>query len=383
MKMKKLVCSLISLGVLMMPSLSNAQSGVTLYGLLDAGVGYIKTNTGHEYAALTGNIHGDRWGIKGTEDLGGGLGAIFQLENGFSIMTGQLKQGGREFGRQAVVGLYDKTYGSILLGRQYDPIVDLVQGLTADHPFGGSIATPGDIDNYDNTMRTSNSIKYVSPSFGGLKFEGLYAFSGIAGSPGKGLVWSGAASYASGPASVAVGYFYASNPSGAPFRNSWSSPTADSLFVNPINDGYQSAHSMGITRAAGEYVFDKLTVGASYSNVQLKPDGQSKFVSNEHWNIGNTFASYQLSSQMLLGLGYAYTHASGDTSATYHQLSVGAAYNLSRRTELYGVAAYQHASGIQRTPAGGTRQAEASIGSYGIAAGATQEILILGVLHRF
>ncbi len=363
--------------------MSNAQSGVTLYGLLDAGVGFIKTNTGSEYGALTGNIHNDRWGIKGVEDLGGGLSTIFDLENGFSIMNGQLKQGGREFGRQAFMGLADKTYGSIVLGRQYDPIVDLVQGLTADHPLGGSFSTPGDIDNYDNTMRISNSIKYVSPNYGGLTFEGLYGLSGIAGSPGQGAAWSGAASYASGPVGVAAGYFYSSNVSEAPFRNSWSSPTADSLFVSPINDGYQSAHSMGITRAAAQYVLDKLTVGTSYSNVQLKADGQSKFVSNEHWNIGNVFASYHLTSQTLLGLGYTCTHASGDTSATYHQANVGATYSLSRRTELYGVAAYQHASGTQRTAAGGTRQAQASIGSYGIAGGATQEVLIFGVLHRF
>ena len=48
------------------------------------------------------------------------------------------------------------------LGRQYDPVVDLVQGLTQDNYFGGVFATPGDLDNYDNSLRVSNSVKYTA-----------------------------------------------------------------------------------------------------------------------------------------------------------------------------------------------------------------------------
>jgi predicted porin len=71
--------------------------------------------------------------LKGEEDLGGGLKAIFQLENGFDPGTGKLNQGGREFGRQAFVGLTRDQWGTVTLGRQYDPLVDMVQGITADN----------------------------------------------------------------------------------------------------------------------------------------------------------------------------------------------------------------------------------------------------------
>ena len=98
-------------------------------------------------------MSGSRWGLKGQEDLGGGLKAIFQLENGFDVGTGQLGQGGREFGRQAFVGVTGNSWGTVTLGRQYDPSVDMVQGITADNYFGSIVATPGDVDNYDNTLR--------------------------------------------------------------------------------------------------------------------------------------------------------------------------------------------------------------------------------------
>ncbi len=143
------------------------------------------------YHLAAGNIQGSRWGLKGTEDLGGGLKAIFQLENGFDPNNGRLGQGGRLFGRQAYVGLTHDAYGTVTLGRQYDPLVDMVQPLTADNFFGSTFATPGDIDNNDNSSRTSNAIKYVSPVFSGFQVEGMYALGGVAGSTGSARAGSG------------------------------------------------------------------------------------------------------------------------------------------------------------------------------------------------
>ncbi|MEK6296383.1 MAG: porin, partial [Paraburkholderia tropica] len=106
------------------------------------------------------------------EDLGGGMKAIFQLESGFAIGTGKSLQSSREFGRQSFVGLSGDHWGSLVAGRMYDPIVDLVQPITADGA-GGSVpfATPGDVDNNDFSARVSNAVKYTSPNFGGLQFE--------------------------------------------------------------------------------------------------------------------------------------------------------------------------------------------------------------------
>jgi predicted porin len=90
---------------------AHAQSSVTLYGVIDAGIAYVHNAQGAggvNQSTLvkfsSGNTFGSRWGLKGTEDLGGGLAAIFQLENGFNVGTGALGQGGREFGRKSVVG---------------------------------------------------------------------------------------------------------------------------------------------------------------------------------------------------------------------------------------------------------------------------------------
>lgn len=108
---------------------AHAQSSVTLYGLLDVGVAYVNNSAtngqGHPlFSMISGNIQATRWGIKGLEDLGGGMKAIFVLENGFSVANGKFMQGGDEFGRQAFVGLSTSRFGSITLGRQYDSVVD-------------------------------------------------------------------------------------------------------------------------------------------------------------------------------------------------------------------------------------------------------------------
>jgi general bacterial porin, GBP family len=103
----------------------HAQSSVTLYGLIDSGLTYTNNQHGQKnFQATSGDTNGSRWGLRGAEDLGGGLKAIFTLENGFSIQSGSLGQGGRMFGRQAFVGLSSESYGALTAGRQYDSVVD-------------------------------------------------------------------------------------------------------------------------------------------------------------------------------------------------------------------------------------------------------------------
>ncbi|AME24613.1 MAG: porin [Pseudomonadota bacterium] len=384
--MKKIALSALSLTLFGMTGAAYAQSSVTLYGTIDAGVGYVKTSSGARWGFIDGTLSGDRWGLKGSEDLGGGLKAIFDLENGFDIANGTLGQGGKEFGRQAFVGLTGDSWGTATIGRQYDPLVDMVQPITEDNYFGSAFATPGDVDNYDNSLRVSNALKYVSPNFAGLQFEGLYAFSGLAGRTGQGYTYSGAVTYNNGPLGIAGGYFLATNPNptAGAFRDGWDpTSSSDAIFDGAINTGYATAKSLGIARGAIQYAIGSFTVGASYSNAQYKNDGASTFASTEKFNIGSAFVNYQMTPAMLLGAGYTYTKASGDTSAKYHQASLGADYSVSKRTDFYAVAAYQHASGTQLNPDGTTQNAQASIGSYGFNGTASQELVILGMRHKF
>lgn len=385
--MKRFALTSLSLAMLGAAGAAQAQSSVTLYGVVDAGLGYVSNaNAAGDslWGMINGNLSGSRWGLKGTEDLGGGLKAIFQLENGFDPGTGQLNQGGREFGRQAYVGLSGDQWGTVTLGRQYDPSVDMVQGLTADNNWGGIFGTPGDVDNYDNSLRTSNTVKYVSPNYAGFQVEGLYGFSNLAGATGQGQTWSGAATYNNGPLGLAASYLYTNNPS-ANRATGWNSPSSDSLFNSPINVGYQTAHSIGIARAAASYAWGPATFGASYSFAQYKSDGNSTFQSQEKFNTANAFVNWQLSPAILLGLGYTYTKADGDTSAHYNQVSIGADYSLSKRTDLYAIGAWQNASGSQKNADGvTTSDAQASIGSYGFSSGNDhQEIVIVGIRHKF
>jgi predicted porin len=383
--------SVMSLAMLGAAGAAHAQTSVTLYGTIDTSITYVNRAAGSANLwslgnSSNGNLSGTRWGLKGSEDLGGGLSAIFQLENGFNPSTGQLGQGSRIFGRQAYVGLASNRFGTVTLGRQYDPLIDLVQGITEDNYFGSAFATAGDVDNYDNSFRVNNAVKYASPVWSGFQFETMYAFGGVAGSTGSQQSYAVAAAYNTGPLSLAAGYFYASNGQAtAALRTNTFTSTSDGTFDGPINEGYASAHSLAIARVAGQYVFGPFTVGAGYSNAQYRRDDSSLFGENEKYNTGQGFFNWQASPALLLGVGYSYTKSSGDTSATYHQASIGADYSLSKRTDVYMTAAYQHASGETANPdgVGAPVAAEASIGSYGYAGTASQTMVNLGIRHKF
>jgi predicted porin len=390
--MKKTILATSTLALLGAAGVARAQNSVTLYGVVDTGLIYVHNANGNEKQVGTssGNLSGNRWGLKGQEDLGGGLKAIFQLESGFDINTGKLGQGGREFGRQAYVGLTSDKAGTVTLGRQYDPLVDMVQGITGDNNWASIVGTPGDVDNYDNSSRLNNAVKYVSPIYAGLQFEGAYGFSNGAGTTGQGQTWSGAVAYNNGPLALAAGYYYTSNPSAGRSATAWNSPSSDSIFDSPINGGYASAHSIAIARAAAQYAIGPVTLGGSYSNAKYRPDGFSAFTSTQTYNIGSVFANYQLTPALLIGTGYTYEKASGDAAAKYHQVGIGADYSLSKRTDFYALGAYQHASGTQTTYVtnGGVttrvdQAAQASIGSFGYAGTSTQELVIVGIRHKF
>src|SRR5690606_19167148 len=185
--MKKALQSILLLGAA--TGVAQAATSVTLYGLVDGGIGYTKTKiteraTDYSGARWTENrnvgmvngiLNGNRWGLKGTEDLGNGTSAIFQLESGFDLGTGASKQGGRLFGRKAIIGLTGDSWGTLTLGRQYNVADDVVSGID---PFGTGVLQAGVTDGAFGdsvSARMDNSLKYMSPDFGGFKFGIAYA----------------------------------------------------------------------------------------------------------------------------------------------------------------------------------------------------------------
>jgi predicted porin len=358
-------------------SAAKAQNSVTLYGIVDTGIAYIH-NSGGQASQLrmdTSNLSATDWGLKGSEDLGGGLSTVFQIESGFDSTNGSLATPGVLFSRQAFVGL-TTPYGTFTLGRQYDPLTDLEQGLTADS-YSGWFATPGDIDNYDSSARFNNTIKWASPSWKGLSAEAMYGVGGVAGSTSSGQTWSAALAYQATPFSIAGGLLHIDNGNGT--LGDRGKTSSDSVFNSPVNAAYASARSINIARLGADYVAGPFTVGAAYSFSQYTPDASSTFQNAEKYHNGSIFAQYNFTPSFLIIGAYNYTRALGDSSAKYHQFNIGTDYLLSKRTDLYAFAGYQHATGQN-----GLGPAEATLGSTGIASGkSTQEAVVVGVRHKF
>ncbi|MGH8781633.1 porin [Paraburkholderia sp.] len=188
--MKLRVLSLAGLAACLHLSAASAQSSVTLYGILDTGIEMVT----HADAAgdrivrmpgITGSMP-SRWGLRGNEDLGGGLSAIFVLEDGFNTRAGDINQGGRLFGRQAWVGL-SSPYGALTFGRQYTmtywAIIDA--DILGPDIYGGV----GSLDAYVPNSRSDNTIAYKG-SFAGFTGGATWSFgrdsAGTGNSPGQG-----------------------------------------------------------------------------------------------------------------------------------------------------------------------------------------------------
>ena len=129
---------------------AHAQSSVTLYGLIDTGLVYTNNQFGHSnWQEVSSSTQNTVFGLKGSEDLGGGLHAVFKLEQGFLLNNGAQAFSGDGFGSQAWVGLQSDPYGTLTFGRQFDVMNDLVGPLTAEfNTWGGSMAAhPFENDN--------------------------------------------------------------------------------------------------------------------------------------------------------------------------------------------------------------------------------------------
>lgn len=377
--MKKMILTAVAMGGVGLSAQAQAQNSVTLYGIVDTGIMYIHNNGGRssQFLMASGAESGPRWGLKGTEDLGGGLSAIFQLENQFSSADGSLQLGGRQFGRQAFVGLSSASWGTLTLGRQYDPTIDLVQPVQGDNFMGGFFTTPGDVDNADNSARFNNSVKWASPKWSGLQVSTLYSLGGVAGSVASGQTYSGAMSYSNGPIVVAVGGLHIDN--GNPTVSTRSATSSDSLFNSSVNRAYATARSINIARVGGNYTIGSVIFGGYYSYSQYNPDAASTFTKAEKYHNGSLYGVWQATPSLSTELGINYLKSLGDSSAKREQVSVGIDYNLSKRTDVYGVAAYGHASGQD-----GIGNAQAVIGSVDVDAGKSSQALVtVGLRHKF
>jgi predicted porin len=332
--------SLIAMAVLAVSGVASAQSNVNLYGLVDAYVGTLKVNglrqTGVNLANPSGGSGGgfntSRFGLKGSEDLGGGLKANFLLEAGFDPSTGAANNytnpftgstSSAIFGRQSWVGL-SGGFGEIKLGKMWTPY-DEVKGSGAA-AFDANIFAPAAnvwlSNNYND--RPGNSIYYSTPSFSGFSAAAMYAFGenkanavGTTPPQNAGKIVSANVQYANGPIGVALSH---------------QQEKASSL----------SPTTTKFTQLNGSYNFNVVKILAAYGQVKNGSTFLFSGVPTAGYAV-NKAKEFQLGLDVPIGAvtlsgGVAtskVTLAAGGSEIKRNGFGLAAKYDLSKRTFLY------------------------------------------------
>ena len=366
---------------------AHAQSSVTLYGTLDAGLVFANNQGGHSnWQQGSGSVSNTYFGLRGSEDLGGGLHAIFTLESGFNLNNGNFSENNTIFNRQAFVGLQSNQYGTVTLGRQYDSVVDYLAPLSeAGAGYGNNLAAhPFDNDNLDNSFSVKNAVKYQSANYGGVKFGGLYGFSNAAGQFSNNRAWSAGASYGNGPLSVAAAYLQLNN-SGS---NNVGGAVSQGDGTAAIAAQQQRTYGAGIN-----YAYGPANVGLVYTHTQL--DGITGVnvggttlagVAGTNLHMDNYEVNGRYALTPALSLTAAYTFTDGKVSGSngsgdpkWQTASLQGDYSLSKRTDVYLEGVYQHASG----ELGNFGANVASINTLSPSSTANQTVVAVGMRHRF
>jgi predicted porin len=391
--MKKTITSLAVLTAMTtMAGAAHAQSTVTLYGLIDEGLDYTNNVGGqHQVAMSSGDAQGTRWGLRGSEDLGGGLKAVFTLESGFNVNNGKLGQEGLMFGRQAYVGLSSAQVGSVTLGRQYDSVVEYLAGLTVNGNWGGGVfAHPYDNDNTSNTFRLNNAVQYNSATFGGFSFGATYAFSNSS-SFAENRAESFGAQYVNGSLTAAAAFLNVDNPNSG-------SAGAVAIGPNGAPDGSWTAERHRVWGAGINYVIGSTTLGfvythsdikaptaTQYANLMASPTlGAASAIKFDNFELN---AKYQVNDALFVGGMYTFTEAkyegeTGNATPKYHQFGLMADYNLSKRTDVYVQGAYVKVADGEAADGTGLEVA-ANPDAYGPSSTSSQFIGRIGIRHHF
>jgi len=183
---------------------AQAQSNISIYGIMDTTIRYTTNESvagDNRLQHGDGHLTGSRIGFRGTEDLGGGLKANFNLESGIFPDTGALGAGGNLFGRNATVGL-SGNWGSVNLGRQFNTGHDMIGSLH-------SMAVPNlgivGFHSQYTTTRFDNSIKYRG-AFDGLELGAVYALGEVAGDNSNSSKYGASVAYKTGGLRVGAAY---------------------------------------------------------------------------------------------------------------------------------------------------------------------------------
>ena len=340
-----------------------AQTEVTLYGVVDAALVYSSNQNGHSETYMrSGNLAASRLGFRGTEELGGGTRALFQIEHGFETDTGQASAEGRIFNRQAFLGVANTRLGMLTLGRHYSAYYSVLGPLGPTTVVTGATgAHPGDLNSLGTTVRLNNSIAYVSPDWAGLELR-LMAGLGESEPSVQGRALSAGLAYQRGNWRAGLAWQRFNNVANTP---GWSPAASASFAISAVNIGYLSADAIHYTGAAVRYVLDGAEFGAVATHVRYRPGAASLFRDTAILNSFGLLATVRPAG-WTLSAGYSYTRATeanGITSpARYHQIALEQAYSFSKATALYLLQSWQRAEGRTLNGAGVPVDAVAVVG---------------------
>jgi predicted porin len=306
------------------------------------------TNFGGAYGVQSGN----RFGLRGTESLGNGNSAIFQLENGFDLGNGTSQQGGRMFGRQAWFGLENKGWGNVRLGRMTNLASDWLVGGVDPFAAGFGQLNMGHAFTSGNTLRLDNTLMYRSPVMNGVQAGLGYSFAtGLAsngGTTGYGFETSNntrqitaGLKYAAGPVYAAASYdkAYAAESSAQNGQsvNNWSIGGSYDLKVVKLAAGYGQTRD-GFWAGTG--------AGGTGASLATGPNGNTSalvFAPGVGYNsyiVGATVPVNAVSRVMVSWTMIAPNTNMKDAYNAQNQSSynLGYTYDLTKRTNLYAYA---------------------------------------------
>jgi len=316
-------------------SVAQAQSNVTIYGVIDAGIAHENNGSTSVTRLDSGILNSSRLGFKGSEDLGGGLAAIFQIESGFSVDTGAQADAAKFFNRQSFVGLTN-SFGTVRMGRQVNPVY--ANNATFD-PF--KIGMAGDSSRLIsfNGSRTDNLLTY-SYAANGFRGELQYGFGEVAGNTSANRTVAGYFGYQEGPVDIVVTHQNIRNPS--------------------------DTGSTEMTLLGGNYQFGWAKLYAAYAREKGIILGTTNHLDQRDLLLGLTAKAGDVGT---IAFSYIRKTDKALINADASQVAIGYIYDLSKRTALY-------------TSYGQLRNDSAAKYKV-VAAGTTDKLLNAGVRHFF
>jgi predicted porin len=356
---------------------AQAQTNVTVYGDIDQYIGYIHSSSGKSITGLNdGAILRSRLGFLGVEDLGGGYQTKFTLEQGLGANTGTAADSARLFDRQAWLGM-NTPVGEFRFGRQ-NSIPFAIGGAidyTARTTFGSIVNTFGVPSRYDN------DIAYKSARLANFQFDAHYALTETAGEKvGSRGVYQ-------------LGVDYTNGPYRAGYAGLWAKPLANAIYPDAVvYHNLYADYDYGQGKLYFAYVRSNNVTGnangneatAILSNVSSPSnafDGSNPSVLRMY-NIFQLSADYRVSGQLRVGALYGVMKDTSGSGAGAKGGNVGAYYDLSTRTTLYGFANYMKNDTNAGFRFGGSAGPTANLAGADIN-GKSLIGLQAGILHRF